>query len=174
MHPRRWLFLAAAVFISSAAQGDVIEDQRGGFRLKTTLAVAAPPETVWKDLVNIGAWWDATHTYSGDARNLSIDLRPGGCFSEKLPDGGGVCHLVVVMVKPGKMLRLSGGLGPLQAEGRSGALTWQLSPSKQGTALEVTYNVSGEKLAETYVQAAQVDNMLHEQASRLKAFAERK
>ena len=27
----------------------------------------------------IGSWWNPEHTYSHDAKNLSIDPRPGGC-----------------------------------------------------------------------------------------------
>ena len=52
-----------------------------------------------------------------DAKNLSIDARPGGCFCEKLPNGGGVEHARVVYVAPREVLRLSGALGPLQGVG---------------------------------------------------------
>jgi hypothetical protein len=54
-----------------------------------------------------------SHTFSGNAHNLSIEEKAMGCFCEKLPDGGGVSHMEVVYFAPGKTLRLSGALGPL-------------------------------------------------------------
>jgi hypothetical protein len=82
----------------------------------------------------VGRWWDREHTYSGDAKNLSIDPRPGGCFCEALPPhGGGVQHAMVVLAIPGKTLRMVGGLGPLQESGLAGALTFEFADRGAGT-----------------------------------------
>ncbi|HEX2493499.1 MAG TPA: hypothetical protein VHK24_06950, partial [Steroidobacter sp.] len=35
-------------------------------------------------LADIAKWWDPEHTYSGDARNLTLDTQVRGCFCEKL------------------------------------------------------------------------------------------
>src|SRR5436189_3620279 len=98
-----------------------------GFLIKLEVSVNAPAAKVYDALVGqIGAWWNSQHTYSGDAKNLSIDARPGGCFCEKLPNGGGLEHARVIYVAPREVLRLSGALGPLQASGVAGTLTWKL------------------------------------------------
>jgi hypothetical protein len=60
------------------------------------------------------------------ARNLSLDRKPGGCFCERLPDGGGVQHMRVVYTSPDKLLRLSGAIGPLQEAALVGSMSWKL------------------------------------------------
>ncbi len=62
--------------------------------------VLATPARAWKSLVDVGAWWDPEHTYSGSTRSLRIDARPGGCFCERLKGQGGVEHARVVQVAP--------------------------------------------------------------------------
>ena len=100
----------------------VLEATPGGFALKTTVTIAAPGNRVYDALTRP---WDGVgpgHTYSGDAANLSIDPRPGGCFCERgMPKQGGVQHAMVVLAIPGKTLRLVGGLGPLQDAGLAAA-----------------------------------------------------
>ena len=72
----------------SIARPDVVDSSANGFTLKTTLLISAAPDEVYRLLVhNVGDWWDSAHTYSGDARNLTIDAKPMGCFCEKLPKG---------------------------------------------------------------------------------------
>ena len=68
-----------------------------GFLVRHEMTIAAPPARVYDALVReVGSWWNPSHTFTGDAKNLSIDARPGGCFCEKYPNGGGVEHLRVV------------------------------------------------------------------------------
>src|SRR4029077_15300692 len=101
--------------------------------------IEAPVTRVYDSLIGqVGSWWNPQHTYSGDSKNLSIDPRPGGCFCERLP-GGGVEHMRVVLVRSNETIRLVGGLGPLQASGVAGSMTWRLSPAERGTKLELTY-----------------------------------
>ncbi|MEX0600366.1 MAG: hypothetical protein WD205_06975, partial [Rhodothermales bacterium] len=55
-----------------------------GFSIRHEAVVEAAPAAVYEMLVdNVGRWWSPSHTYSGDAANLSIDARPGGCFCER-------------------------------------------------------------------------------------------
>src|SRR5262245_14581362 len=110
-----------------------------GFLVKLEANINAPAAKVYDALVGqIGLWWNPEHTYSHDAKNLSIDPRPGGCFCEKLPEGGGVEHLRVIYVAPREVLRLSGGLGPLQASGLAGSLTWKLTGGAENTRVELS------------------------------------
>ena len=83
------------------------------------------------------------HTFSGNWHNLSIEEKPGGCFCEKLPNDGGVRHMEVMFVAPGKTIALAGGLGPLQSIAATGSMRIQLAPAEGGTKLEVTYAVVG-------------------------------
>jgi uncharacterized protein YndB with AHSA1/START domain len=142
--------------------------------VKIVLAVAAPPAKVYDALTrDIGRWWDPAHTYSGDSRNLSLEARPGGCFCEQLPAGGGVEHGRVVLVMPGKRLRLAGGLGPLQESGVSGALTWDVAEREGATELTLTYAVGGYRQGGLQGLAPIVDSVLAGQVRRLKSFAEK-
>jgi hypothetical protein len=70
-------------------------------------------------------------------------MRAGGCFCERLKDGGSVQHLQVVYAAPGKGLRLRGALGPLQMEGVDGTLAWTLKPAEGGTSVTQSYAVGG-------------------------------
>jgi uncharacterized protein YndB with AHSA1/START domain len=144
-----------------------------GFLVKFEVSVNAPAAKVYDALVGqIGSWWDPEHTYSGDAKNLSIDARPGGCFCEKLPNGGGIEHARVIYVAPREVLRLSGALGPLQASGVAGTLTWKLTSGTNNTRIQLSYSAGGfidggfEKIAPA------VESVLRGQLDRLKQFAE--
>jgi len=144
-----------------------------GFLVKFEVSVNAPAAKVYDALVGqIGSWWDSEHTYSGDAKNLSIDARPGGCFCEKLPNGGGIEHARVIYVAPREVLRLSGALGPLQASGVVGTLTWKLTGDGDHTRIQLSYSAGGfidggfEKIAPA------VESVIRGQLDRLKQFAE--
>ena len=144
-----------------------------GFLVKFEVNVNAPAAKVYDALVGqIGSWWASEHTYSGDAKNLTIDARPGGCFCEKLPNGGGIEHARVIYVAPHQVLRLSGALGPLQASGVAGTLTWKLTSDTNNTHLQLSYSVGGfidggfEKIAPS------VESVLREHFDRLKLFVE--
>src|SRR5918911_314155 len=104
----------------AAGRASALDVTPTGFLVRYELNIAAPTAKVYDSLINVGSWWSEKHTYSGDSRNLSIDARAGGCFCEKLPNGGSVQHMEVVQARPGKLLRLYGGLGPLQGLAAAG------------------------------------------------------
>jgi len=144
-----------------------------GFLVKFEVSVNAQAAKVYDALVGqIGAWWNPEHTYSGGAKNLSIDARPGGCFCEKLPNGGGVEHLRVVYVAPQEVLRLSGGLGPLQASGVAGSMIWKLTGDGDHTRVQLSYSVGGFIGGGFDKIAPAVESMLGDQLNRLKLFVE--
>src|SRR4030095_5770087 len=116
----------ALVMLSGTPAQSAPQVTPNGFPVKFEVSVNAPAAKVYDALVGqIGSWWASEHTYSGDAKNLTIDARPGGCFCEKLPNGGGIEHARVIYVAPREILRLSGALGPLQTAGGAGTLIWQ-------------------------------------------------
>ena len=178
MKKDRWtmivLLMAGALVSPRPAAADVVEATPGGFLTKTTLTIAASRAKLYDALVQaVGRWWDPAHTYSGDAKNLSIDMRPGGCFCETLKDQGGVQHGTVVLVIPGKTLRIRGAVGPLQQEGLAGSLTFELADREGGgTDVTMTYSVGGYRQGGVQALAPIVDTVLSGQLRRLKAFAE--
>ncbi|HTD04236.1 hypothetical protein [Undibacterium sp.] len=171
-----WAVLLSAMAGNSAAE--VVNVSPSGFLIKQEITVSLTPEQAYRALVNdVGSWWNSAHTYSGNAKNLSIDARPGGCFCEQLPNGGGVQHLAVVYAMPGKVLRMTGALGPMQGSGLAGSMTWQITailgaPSdKPASKMLMTYSLGGYMQGGFDNMAPAADGMLAEQLGRLKNFA---
>ena len=138
-----------------------------GFSLEAKATVAASPAEAYRMLGRIGEWWDPAHSYSGKGANLSLALNAGGCFCEKVPPGGTVEHMRVVQARPGAMLRLHGGLGPLQGEGAAGSLTWALRKVPEGTEITQTYVVGGYIRMGAEKLAPMVDGVMSQQLDRL-------
>jgi uncharacterized protein YndB with AHSA1/START domain len=165
--------LALVMLSGTPAQSAPPQVTPNGFLVKFEVNVNAPPAKVYGALVGqVGSWWNPEHTYSHDAKNLSIDARPGGCFCEKLPNGGGIEHLRVVYVAPPQVVRFSGALGPLQATGVAGSMTWKLTGGADSTRLELSYSVGGFIMGGFEKIAPAVEAMLREQVDRLKLFVE--
>lgn len=169
-----FVLLASAVACwAGQADAEVVDSTAAGFLVRSEVLVSATPDSVYRALVErIGSWWDPQHTWSGDAGNLALDARPGGCFCERLPGGGGVWHLTVVYASPGKLLRLCGGLGPLQAAGVAGSLTFALEGVTGGTRLQSSYSVGGYFTGGLAGMAVPVDRVLTEQVLRLRSLVE--
>jgi len=129
---------------------------------------------VYAALIEPARWWSSDHTFSGNAKNLHLEAKAGGCWCESLPNGGSVVHLMVVYVDPGKALRLRGALGPFQGLGVAGALTWKLKPATDGTDLSVTYALGGYN-KDRFAELSQAgDEVLTAQVGRLKKSIETK
>jgi hypothetical protein len=158
---------------SPAGWAEVTATGPSGFSLKIETTVAGAPTDAFNHFIQIGRWWNAAHTYSGDAANLALSAKPGGCFCETLPGGGFVKHMDVVYAAPGKTLRLFGGLGPLQGMGAAGALTFDFKAEGANTRVTVTYVVSGFAPGPGLAPlATPVDGVLMGQLARFKHFAE--
>src|ERR1700727_3189099 len=109
----RWtglVALALGLGLSAAARAEVVEAQAGGFQVKQSVEIAAPADKVWASLGQIAAWWNSDHTWSHDSRNLTLELKPGGCLCEAMTHGVGARHLTVVMVQAGKTVVFEGTL----------------------------------------------------------------
>ena len=169
----RTLLIAVAVAVlASAARAEVIDTQPSGFEVRQIVHIAAPPAQVYDALAQIGRWWSNDHSFSGDAANLSLDPKAGGCFCETLKDGGFAVHMRVIYAQPGKALKLEGALGPLQSLGATGHLAWVLTAKDGGADLTQTYDVGGYAKGGFGGWATPVDHVLTLQIGRLKAFVE--
>ncbi|MFD2781482.1 SRPBCC family protein [Novosphingobium pokkalii] len=158
------------------AQAEILARDDRGFVVREVVEVGAPAPEVWRTLVKPAAWWSSEHTFSGEAANLTLDPVPGGCFCEKLPPAkqggaaavsGGVQHMRVVYVEPGRALRLTGALGPLQSEALLGAMTITLKTNERGTRILIEYVVGGYMRYRVEQIAPAVDRMLGQQIARL-------
>ena len=114
-----------------------------GFLIEHRFTIATPAAKVWESLQHPERWWPADHTWSGKRENLSLVADSGGCFCERW-DGNSVEHGRVVLVMPGKMLRLDAALGPLQELAISGVITIALEEKDGMTAMVVTHRISGD------------------------------
>jgi uncharacterized protein YndB with AHSA1/START domain len=171
---RRLVPLTVVVAVGGPVAAEVKSVTPNGFEVVSTATISAPPDRVYAALGEVGRWWSPSHTFSRDAANLSMELRAGGCFCERLKDGGTVQHLQVVYAAPGEGLRLRGALGPLQTEGVDGTLSWTLKRAEGGTNVTQSYVVGGYTRSGMEQWAPRVDRVLDEQLQRLKSFAEGK
>jgi len=137
------LFALPLLLLSPTVSAEVRQVTPQGFEVAQSVDIAASAARAFAGLSRIGRWWNPEHTYSGDGKNLRLDLTPGGCFCETLPEGGWVRHMDVVAVWPGKMIRLRGALGPLQGEGVEGSLTWTIKPAGENATVTQNYVVGG-------------------------------
>lgn len=163
---------ALALLAVGAARAEVTDAQPGGFQVRHQVVITAPAATVWSVLVQPSKWWACAHTWSGSSANLSLGAASGGCFCERLPNGGSVLHMTTVHAAPGQKLVLSGGLGPLQSSGASGAMTIALTEKDGATTVTLTYDVGGYVKGGLDKIAAPVDMVLGQQVQGLKAAVE--
>lgn len=165
------LCFVAGLAVGSAARAEIVNAGPNGFNLRHVVeAPNVAPPVVWAALADIAKWWDPEHTYSGDARNLSLEPTVRGCFCEKLSLYAGIEHASVVYAQPAKMLRMLGALGPLQEFGVTGSLTWQIDAAGGGSRITMTYNVGGFADRPLSDWAPIVDEVLVGQAKRLGRF----
>lgn len=175
---RPLFLLYTGLLFCVSTQAAVVEQNQQGFLIRHEVMLNIPAEQSYRLLVNeVHQWWNPSHTYSGNAANLKIDSRPGGCFCEQLPNGGGVQHMMVVHANPGKLLRMTGALGPMQGSGLAGSMSWQITPhqtdgvEKLQSKLVMTYSVGGYLQGGFDKMAPAVNGMLAEQIGRLATLA---
>lgn len=154
-----------------AARAEVVTSAATGFIVKQVMSVPVTPDVAYRKFLDVGRWWTPEHTFSGDAKNLSISPRMDGCFCEKLPDHGFVRHMTVTYVAPGKALRFSGGLGPLGAMAVAGAMQVNFDADGSSTTVTMTYTVGGYAPNGMGELAPIVDGVLGQQMLRYRAFA---
>ena len=170
---RLTILAAIASLVAVPAQAEVFQKTANGFVIRLSADVKANADETWATQVKPSEWWSKQHTWSGDAANLSVDPRAGGCWCEVLPNKespratprGSVEHMRVVYVEQGRALRMVGGLGPLQSEPVSGVLTVTLKPREggSGTRIQWEYVVGGYFRYPVDQIAPSVDKVLAEQ-----------
>lgn len=175
----RAIALAAGLALGAAPAGaEVVETAADRFVTRDTASVQATPLATWLALTKPGQWWSSKHSWSGDAKNMTLTPQGGGCFCERIPVGdsgnssameGGARHAEVLQAFPMKVLRLRGGFGPLQGEPAIGVLTITLKEVPGGTRILWEYNVGGPMRYKIAEIAPAVDSVMSEQLKRLQA-----
>lgn len=161
--------LCIVVAVASPAFAEVKSSTATGFEVERSAVVPASPAEIYAQIGRPAEWWDAAHSYSGKAENISLELRAGGCFCERLANGGSVEHGRIVFADPASAIRLDGALGPLQAEAVTGRLTWSFKQVAGGTQLTQTYVVGGSVRAGNEAIAPIVDQVMGGQFDRLRS-----
>ena len=164
--------LALCLIAPRAASADVLDVATNGFAVRETVHVKAAPDAVYDALLHPAPWWNSQHTFSGNAANLTLDARAGGCLCESLPHGGSALHLTVVDIEPGSTVRFRGPMGPFQGQGVDSALTFTLTAEPGGTLLTLDNAVGGYMKGGFDKWSAAADHMLGDLASRLAKYSE--
>lgn len=164
-----------AALTAAPAYADIKPVGAEGFVVTHEVVLPVAPDRAWDTLATPALWWSGEHTFSGNAANLSLNTAANSCFCEALPVGptraqpGSVRHMTVIFADPGKVLRLTGALGPLQGEPVNAVMTVTLKGEGAGTRLALEYVVGGSmRFAREQVGPA-VDKVLGEQLARLAA-----
>ncbi|WP_420470522.1 hypothetical protein [Brevundimonas sp. FT23042] len=163
------LIAGACLSIATSVQAEVRDRGPDHFVLRYEAITDRTPPTLYAAVGAVGLWWDGAHTYSGDARNMTLPLEVGGCFCEQLADGTAFEHGRVVGIDLASGISLDAPLGPLK--GKAARADWRIEWSGDGPdrTLVMTYVVQGDGLG---VWADGVDGVMSGQFARLVRFIE--
>lgn len=162
----RLVFLSVALLASVPTSAAVIQSGPNGFVVRHSVNLVVPPDQAFAAIGELSRWWDKDHTYSGDSANLSMSLRAGGCFCERLEKGGGIEHMRVTLVQPGERVVMTGALGPLLYEGVSGVMDLKVEKIAGGAKVTMDYRAAGFANGNAATLAPLVDKVLAEQIRR--------
>ena len=164
----RSALLALLLLPAGPLAAELTQSSEQGFTVNHSITTAAAPYVAWRTLTaHIDQWWNPAHSWSGEAARLYMETERGGCFCERLPDGGFVEHLRIIYLAPGKEIRFEGGLGPLQTLPVQGRMTWNIEPAESGSRIRFTYQVFGHPEGGLAGIAPAVDGVIGEQLQRL-------
>jgi len=163
--------LIALSLIATPAAGEVVSSSSNGFHVRETVQMVVPTDRAYAAFSRLPDWWNKEHTYSGDSANLSLALAAGGCFCEKLKDGGGMEHMRVTFLDPGKRIVLTGSLGPLLYQATAGVMDVQFERIAGGAKVTMDYRAAGFAEGGAEKLAPLVDSVLADQMVRYRKFA---
>ncbi len=167
------LFSFVGLLFANPSTADIQYQDKYGFVVGNKIALKSDIQLSWQTLLSISLWWESSHSFSGKAEHLYLDVSDEKCFCEKWDDNW-VRHLSVVHVQPNKKLVLDGALGPLQSAAIHGALTIQLETNDENTLLSWEYRVHGNSEQGANGWAAPVDRVLSTQFNNLSQLINKK
>lgn len=162
------MFISLLWLFSFPSQAALLHANDQGFEVEIVQIISKPPAKVYQHMTSgIHRWWAASHTFFGKAENLYLTDDVPGCFCEDDGNGNKVRHLQVVYVEQNKLIRMLGGLGPLQSMPINGVMEWSLEPSMSGSKLIWRYKVAGYVPGGLKGIAKAVDGVLNQQVQNL-------
>ena len=167
----RSIAIGILLAVSAPASAEVVSASPTGFQVRHTVNLVVKPADAFAAFARLPAWWDKEHTYSGDSANLSLALTLGGCFCERFPAGGGIEHMRVTYIEPGKRAVLTGSLGPLLYEATAGVMDVQVKTIAGGSQLILDYRAAGFFKGGADKLAPLVDQVLANQVKRYRTYA---
>ena len=165
------LAISLALFAATPASAEVVSAGPNGFEVRHSVNLVIPQQKAFTAFSQIQDWWSKDHTYSGDASRMSLQLRPGGCFCERLDNGGGIEHMRVTYVQPGERAVLTGSLGPLLYEATTGVMDIKVERIAGGSRIIMDYRAAGFAKGGAAEMAPIVDKVLGDQMKRLRVYA---
>lgn len=110
------LIAAAALLLAAMpASAEVIARTADSFTLRYSVVMETTPDDLLAGMTHVENWWDGAHSYSGDAKNISVDMTVGGCWCERLPNGTDFRHATVLAIEPDH-LTFNAPFGPLNGK----------------------------------------------------------
>ena len=170
--PWPWHRAAALLIMSLPCAAETLQVSATHFEVRHRAVVKATPAEVYSAMTQLSRWWHPQHTWSGDARNLSLEPVAGGCWCERWGDGASAQHARVLQVQPGRMIVLQAALGPLQSLPAQGVFTMITATQDGQTAMRLSYRVGGPPELALDKLAPAVDEVIGVQFTRLKALIE--
>ena len=163
--------LIALSMMAAPAHAAVIAAGDHGFEVQHSVNLVVPQAQAFTAFGQIGQWWNNEHTYSGDGKRMSLQLRPGGCFCEPLDGGGGIEHMRVTYVQPGERVVLTGSLGPLLYEATAAVMDVKVERIAGGSRVTMNYRAAGFAKGGAAALAPLVDQVLGDQLKRYRTYA---
>jgi uncharacterized protein YndB with AHSA1/START domain len=160
--------MVVALAAPAIGSAEVTEKSASSFLLSQRVIVKSAATASYQALLHPERWWKEGHTWSGSAKNISLDPHAGGCWCERWADGE-VEHARVVFMKKNELLRLQGSFGPMQGLAVTGVLEFQLTQGKDGTQVDMSYRVNGSEASKLDMIAPMADGMFAEQMASLKS-----
>ena len=85
----RILLLGLTLSQAAPLAAEVVHGGEHDFTVKHEETTEAEPAVVYRTMTaHIDQWWNPEHSWSGKAANLHMEADRGGCFCERLPEGG--------------------------------------------------------------------------------------
>ena len=157
---------------ASPASAEVVSASSNGFEVRETVNRRRSPDgslslhsVEWRLVVG------PEHSYSGRLGKSELDLETGGCFCERLPNGGGVEHMRVSYVAPGQADRVDRrAWATCCYQATTGVMDVKFDAAANGTQITVDYRAAGFANGGADKIAPAVDQVLSGQMNRLKAY----
>jgi opacity protein-like surface antigen len=164
------LLLQALMLASLAApaQAEVKSSGPGHFEVESRDVVEAAPAEAYAMLGRISEWWNADHSYSGDASNLPRSPG-GGLLLRDASAGGRIDRTYARRLRAARRCAsLAGRAGAIAGGGGDGNAQLDFQSGRGRTEIVQNYAVAGHVRTGMEKLAVPVDRVMAEQLARLR------